>query len=263
MEEADEIGKLVEEYNRMLDELAASAEKLAVSERESAWREMAQQVAHEIKNPLTPMKLSTQYLQKAWEEKAGDWETRLKRFTDALIEQIDSLSAIAGEFSDFAKMPETSNERLPLNGLITSALSFYNDLSHIGVNYQHCDPDISIFADRKQVLRVFTNILNNAVQAIGEEKGTITVNVETHEAMLHINFRDSGEGIGLDQAGRIFQPNFTTKSGGTGLGLAIVREILRSQGGQITFSSEPGIGTTFTVILPAYYGNDEPRIYNE
>jgi two-component system, NtrC family, nitrogen regulation sensor histidine kinase NtrY len=259
----DEIGKLVEEYNRMLDELAASAEKLAISERESAWREMARQVAHEIKNPLTPMKLSTQYLQKAWEEKAGDWDTRLKRFTDALIEQIDSLSAIAGEFSDFAKMPETSNEKLPLNNLISSALSFYNDLSHIRVIYEPCDPGLSVFADRKQILRVFTNILNNAVQAIGEEKGTIRVFVETHAAMVHINFKDSGEGIGLDQAGRIFQPNFTTKTGGTGLGLAIVREILRSQGGQITFSSEQGIGTTFTVILPAYYGNDEHPIFNE
>jgi two-component system, NtrC family, nitrogen regulation sensor histidine kinase NtrY len=259
----DEIGKLVDEYNRMLDELAASAEKLAISERESAWREMARQVAHEIKNPLTPMKLSTQYLQKAWEEKAGDWDTRLKRFTDALIEQIDSLSAIAGEFSDFAKMPETSNEKLPLNGLITSALSFYNDLSHIEVMYDPCETGISIFADRKQILRVFTNILNNAVQAIGDEKGTIRVHVETHGGMVHINFKDSGEGIGDEQAGRIFQPNFTTKSGGTGLGLAIVREILRSQGGQITFSSEPGIGTTFTVILPAYYGNDEHPIFNE
>lgn len=246
----DEVGRLVGEYNRMLDELMVSAGKLASSERESAWREMARQVAHEIKNPLTPMKLSVQHLEKSWDEKAPDWDQRLKRFCAALVAQIDSLSAIATEFSDFAKMPPPVNERLDLNDVIRAALSLYRDVSPVRFRFTP-EEERNVVCDRKQLLRVLTNLLNNAIQAIGQkEGGEISVSVTTAGADHEIRISDNGPGIPPAQSEKIFHPNFTTKSGGTGLGLAIVREVVNSQGGTISFISAEGTGTTFIITLP-------------
>jgi two-component system, NtrC family, nitrogen regulation sensor histidine kinase NtrY len=248
----DEIGRLVEEYNRMLDELAGSVEKLAISERESAWREMARQVAHEIKNPLTPMKLSVQHLQKAWEEKTPDWDQRLRRFTASMAEQIDSLSRISSEFSDFAKMPDPVNEPLDLAELISSAMYLYREVSGVHIIYEAPAEQMLVMADRKQLLRVINNLMNNAIQAISHDHGEIEINLSSDTNRWIIRIRDNGPGIPEDQAERIFQPNFTTKSGGTGLGLAIVREIISAQGGDIHFESAKGRGTTFIITLPAY-----------
>jgi len=248
----DEVGRLVAEYNRMLDELAVSAGKLASSERESAWREMARQVAHEIKNPLTPMKLSIQYLEKSWGEGAPDWDQRLKRFTSAMVEQIDSLSSIATEFSDFAKMPPPVNQRLELGEVLASSLSLYKDIAPVKFSFITDSTDRYVFCDRKQLIRILNNLLNNAVQAIGQQKGgEISVLITTSANGHEIRITDNGPGIPEEQADRIFHPNFTTKSGGTGLGLAIVREIVTSMGGTISFTSAPGAGTTFIIILPA------------
>jgi nitrogen fixation/metabolism regulation signal transduction histidine kinase len=247
----DEVGKLVAQYNRMLDELMVSAAKLAASERESAWREMARQVAHEIKNPLTPMKLSVQYLERSWHEGVSDWDQRLKRFTSALVEQIDSLSLIATEFSDFAKMPPPVNEKLELNEVIHSALSLYRGVSPVKFNFSGGNGERFVFCDRKQLLRILNNLLNNAIQAIGQEpEGEVTISLASAGDGHEIRITDNGQGIPPEQASRIFHPNFTTKSGGTGLGLAIVSEIVTSQGGTISFTSEPGSGTTFIIILP-------------
>ena len=127
----DEIGKLIEEYNDMIDELAKSADILVRSEREGAWRQMARQVAHEIKNPLTPMKLSVQYLEKAWYEKAPDWDARLTRFSQTMIEQIEALSSIASEFSSFAQMPPAENELLDLNDLLQHVMDLYQDVPSV------------------------------------------------------------------------------------------------------------------------------------
>ncbi|MFH1161012.1 MAG: ATP-binding protein, partial [bacterium] len=255
----DEIGKLVEEYNRMLDELATSAEKLAVSERASAWREMAQQVAHEIKNPLTPMKLSIQYLQKAWDEHAPDWEQRLKRFADALVEQIDSLSAIASEFSFFAKMPEPDNEILDLDELVQTSLGIYKDVSSINLAFYPSENKKWVFADRKQLLRVFSNLVNNAIQATEDRSdGRIILKTESTGETHVLEVADNGKGISREQADKIFQPNFTTRSGGAGLGLAIVKGIILAIGGEISFRSEPGSGTTFQVLFPAAH----PTVHN-
>ena len=246
----DEVGRLVGEYNRMLDELMISAGKLASSERESAWREMARQVAHEIKNPLTPMKLSIQHLEKSWDEQAPDWDQRLKRFSAALIEQIDSLSAIATEFSDFAKMPLPVNERLDLNDVIRAALSLYRDISPVRFRFTP-EEERYVVCDRRQLLRVLTNLLNNAIQAIGQKvDGEISISVTTAGPDHEIRISDNGPGIPPAQSEKIFHPNFTTKSGGTGLGLAIVREIVNSQGGAVSFISEEGTGTTFIITLP-------------
>ncbi len=250
----DEIGKLVEEYNRMLDELIISAEKLAVSERESAWREMAQQVAHEIKNPLTPMKLGVQYLQKAWEEGAEDWGIRLKRFSDALIVQIDTLSAIASEFSYFARMPEPENEIINMDDLVRDSLMIYKDVSAIQIIFHPSLPVKAVYADKRQLLRVFSNLINNAIEAIEarpDTDGKIVVETQREGDENIVTISDNGKGIRTEEAEKIFQPNFTTRSGGAGLGLAIVKGIVHSVGGAISFTSEPGKMTTFTIRFPA------------
>jgi signal transduction histidine kinase len=248
---SDEIGRLVEEYNRMIDELARSAEKLASSERESAWREMARQVAHEIKNPLTPMKLSIQYLQKAWDEGAPDIGHRIDKFSKTLVEQIDTLSSIASEFSDFAQMPDPVEERVELNALIKSVLGLYIDSTRIRFTHDSDFQNAFIFADKKQLVRVFTNLFNNAVQAIGETaEGEIRVVVTREGDEIRVDISDTGSGIPKDLQHNIFLPDFTTKSGGSGLGLAIVRGIMNHVRGRITFTSIPGEGTTFSLFFP-------------
>jgi two-component system, NtrC family, nitrogen regulation sensor histidine kinase NtrY len=248
----DEVGRLVEEYNRKVDELTKSADILAQSERESAWREMARQIAHEIKNPLTPMKLSVQYLQKSWEEKPSDWEYRIRRFTATMIEQIDSLSFIASEFSDFARMPDPKNEKLELNEIVRNAVDLYKSMTMIRIDFTSMVEQAFVFADRKQLMRVFTNLINNSIQAIGEENsGLIQIDLQTLNKIHVLTITDNGSGISADQAGKIFQPNFTTKSGGMGLGLAIVKNIVITSGGDIGFKSDPDKGTVFTISFPS------------
>jgi signal transduction histidine kinase len=247
----DEIGKLVEEYNLMIDELARSAELLARSERESAWREMAKQVAHEIKNPLTPMKLSVQYLQKAWDEKAPDWEKHLARFTNTIVEQIDSLSQIASEFSDFAKMPAANIEKVELSEVVESAADLYHHHSHISIAINKPEHPSYVMADRKQLLRVFNNLVQNAVQAIGKKSGgRIIIDITAEDEFYNIRIFDNGTGITEEQAGKIFSPSFTTKTSGMGLGLALSKSILNSLNATIDFESEPGSGTTFRIKIP-------------
>ena len=249
----DEIGQLVDEYNRMIDELAISADLLARSERETAWREMARQVAHEIKNPLTPMKLSVQHLEKAWNDHTSDWDERLKRFTETMTEQIESLSAIASEFSDFAKMPVTQPENLDINEILENVKALYQDTSQIRFEFRY-DSRVphTILGDRKQLLRVFTNLINNAIQAIGNNKdGLISIELESSDNKYRLQISDNGRGISAELSDRIFQPNFTTKSGGMGMGLAIVKSIIQGLGGEISFTSGEGSGTTFIIIFPA------------
>lgn len=247
----DEIGGLISEYNRLIDELTESAELLAKSERETAWREMAKQVAHEIKNPLTPMKLGIQYLKKSWEDKTPDWGIRFEKFTKTMIEQIESLSKIASEFSDFAKMPRANNENIDLKNLIESAVILYQD------NKQTIDlkssKEISyiIFADKTQLLRVFNNLIKNSIQAIQDiEHGKVEIEIRENADHILILFTDNGVGITEGQKEKIFSPNFTTKTGGMGLGLAMVKNIIESYNGEIWFESEKGKGTTFFISLP-------------
>ncbi len=257
----DEIGQLVDEYNRMIDELVKSADLLARSERETAWREMARQVAHEIKNPLTPMKLSVQHLEKAWKDHTSDWDERLKRFTETMTEQIESLSAIASEFSDFAQMPVTQPENLDINEILENVKVLYQDTSQIRFEF-HYDSGIphTILGDRKQLLRVFSNLINNAIQAIGNiEEGMISIQLESFDNKYSLKISDSGGGISAELSDRIFQPNFTTKSGGMGMGLAIVKSIIQGLGGEISFTSGEGSGTTFLLVFPALEADETGR----
>ncbi len=249
----DEIGSLVEEYNRMVDELAKSAELLAKSERESAWREMAKQIAHEIKNPLTPMKLSVQYLEKAWNEKLPDWDERLHRFTETIIEQIDSLSVIASAFSDFANMPKSRFTKIELTEVIRNAIGLFKDTTTADFKLIF-DKEHYILGDKEQFLRVFNNLIKNALQAIDDpDQGQISIALlyNENEDQHLVRFSDNGSGIPEEQRDKVFYPNFTTKSGGTGLGLALVKNIIMNAGGSIEFESS-NKGTTFIITLPGY-----------
>ena len=249
----DEIANLVEAYNMMIDKLALSAEQLARSERESAWREMAKQVAHEIKNPLTPMKLSVQHLKRAWDENASDFDKRVERFTNTIVEQIDSLSTIASEFSDFAKMPEAKAEPLDLREVILNAVELYRDNTQFDVITSVPDATVYVInADKKQLLRALINLIKNAIQSfVPERRGVLTIRLEEKESMIQLSVKDNGHGISREQQPRIFSPNFTTRSSGMGLGLAMVKTIIEENGGSISFTSQEGIGTIFTISLPA------------
>ncbi|MCP4550898.1 MAG: GHKL domain-containing protein [Bacteroidetes bacterium] len=247
----DEIGGLISEYNRMIEELSQSADLLARSERESAWREMAKQVAHEIKNPLTPMKLSIQYLKKAWDDKADDWDDRLDRFTKTIIEQIDNLSEIASEFSNFAKMPIKKAEPIELNEVINNAIELYNDHESIGLSISLQFGKYYINADKNQFIRVFNNLIKNSIQATERNKnGQIQISTKQTEAEFLISIEDNGSGIPAEMYDKIFTPNFTTKTSGMGLGLSIVKRIIEDAKGKIWFKSRVGVGTTFFISFP-------------
>jgi two-component system, NtrC family, nitrogen regulation sensor histidine kinase NtrY len=211
----DEIGGLVMEYNRMIDELAESADLLARSERETAWREMAKQVAHEIKNPLTPMRLNIQYLEKAWKEKTPDWEERLARFTKTMVEQIDNLALIAGAFSDFAKMPEGHNHVLDFRQFLPEALDLFNDTDRASINITmpHADQPLLVRADKSQLIRVMNNLVNNAIQAYPKHaEAQVDILCQREGGDIYVEVKDYGCGIPETLKSNIFSPNFTTKT---------------------------------------------------
>lgn len=255
----DEIGLLVTEYNRMIRELEKSAELLAKSEREAAWREMARQVAHEIKNPLTPMKLSIQHLQRALREGRSDVQELTEQVAARLIEQIDNLSHIASEFSSFATMPAAQLERIDLREVVESTASLFRHLQHIDVTVDMPGHPCYILADKNQMIGVFNNLLKNASQAISEESGgVIAVRLLEKPDVYRVEIEDNGVGIPGEKQARVFEPNFTTKSSGTGLGLAISRNIIEKSKGNIWFESTEGQGTTFFIVLPKLESEDQP-----
>ena len=247
----DEIGALVNEYNRIAIELNESAEQLAQSEREDAWREMAKQVAHEIKNPLTPMRLHIQHLQRMEITTAEEMKERVERTAQNLIEQIDTLTKIANAFSTFAKLPEKRFERLNILPILQSAVSIYEDDVNIELDIKLTDKSAFVMGDKDQLLRLFNNIIKNATQAIEEmQEGKIVVLLEEVESKFILSIKDNGIGMGTEDQERIFEPNFTTKSSGTGLGLAMSKSIVEQMDGKIFFESEIGEGTTFFIEFP-------------
>ncbi len=249
----DEIGELITEYNRMIIKLEDSTEKLKISERESAWREMAKQVAHEIKNPLTPMKLSIQYLQRAAKSNPEEAQTLVLRVSDTLIEQIDGLARIASEFSNFAKMPKPDNQVFTLNEVVQSVFDLFaqNPENGIALSLQLPSDNLCIFADKDHIVRVLNNLIKNAIQAIPEGKqGKIDVSLYANNDRAIVQVQDNGSGIPPEMRERIFQPNFTTKNSGTGLGLAMSKSIVEAAGGSLSFESKEHEGTCFFVALP-------------
>ena len=248
----DEIRALVDQYNEMIGQLEESAGLLAKSERESAWREMAKQVAHEIKNPLTPMKLSVQHLERSLQKDDEDHKEKLKRFSNKMIQQIDTLSSIANEFSNFAKMPKANMESISISDVLRSTIELFGDTEGVKLDFLNkAKGDCGIMGDPEQLTRVFNNLIKNAIQAIPDEKsGHIEVFLIEKPNAYQILVKDNGEGIPEELQGKIFVPNFTTKSTGTGLGLAMVRQIVESHSGSIEFETKLGVGTTFIVDLP-------------
>ncbi len=250
-ERNDEIGLLVKEYNTMLSALDSSLDKLADSERQGAWKEMAKQVAHEIKNPLTPMRLSLQHLEYSINRGDDHIEEKVKKTIALLIRQIDSLSTMAEEFSSFAKMPEPILEKIDLKLILGDAIMLMEKEMGQPISLEIAADAIPILADPHQLGRIFNNIFKNAIQAIPEDRvGKVLVNVEMQKKWVKILISDNGKGIPSELSEKIFSPNFSTKNSGMGLGLAITKKIIEQFGGKIHFSSELNVGTVFEINFP-------------
>jgi signal transduction histidine kinase len=246
---SEEISTLINSYNSMIDELEESAVILATNEREQAWREMAKQVAHEIKNPLTPMRLSVQSFQRKFDPQDENIHQKVDEYSQTLIQQIDTMSSIAGAFSNFAKMPAQQNETLNVVNIVKLGLDIF---SEDYILFSSEEDEIMVNFDRTQLIRVVTNLVKNGIQAIpeGQENPRIEVKVISEDQIVMVTVEDNGLGISEDNEIKIFEPKFTTKSSGMGLGLAMVKNIVETYKGNITFTSQLGKGTTFTVTFP-------------
>ncbi len=244
-----EISLLINAYNGMVDKLEESATKLAQSEREQAWRDMAKQVAHEIKNPLTPMRLTVQSFQRKFDPDDADVKQKMKDYSETLIQQIDTMSSVASAFSNFASMPAQQNETLNVVNIVDLALEIFNEDY---IDFQSQEEEIITKIDRTQLIRIITNLVKNAIQSIPEnqEQKSIVVTVKKKKEHVLIRVKDNGRGIAKENIARIFEPKFTTKTSGMGLGLGIIKNIIENYKGTITFESEFEKGTIFTVSLP-------------
>lgn len=245
---SSEIEVLVDAYNNMIDQLEESAVKLAKSEREQAWREMAKQVAHEIKNPLTPMRLTVQSFERKFNPADTNAKEKLAEYSQTLIQQIDVMSSIASAFSDFAKMPTQKREKIEVIEVVKLALDIFNEDA---VKYFSEEKELFANLDKTQLIRIVTNLVKNALQATeSQENRLIEVIVSGDNAAIKIIVTDNGKGISDSVKELVFEPKFTTKSSGMGLGLGIIKNIIEAYDGSITFTSKIGVGTVFTVILP-------------
>jgi signal transduction histidine kinase len=247
----DEIGTLIGDYNNLTQELDKSAGLLAKTERDMAWREMAKQVAHEIKNPLTPMKLNIQYLEKTAKDNPERAHEMIPRVSAVLIEQIDNLSQIANEFSNFAAMPQATNEKVILNEVIETIHDLFRKRDDMDIHMIEPIDDLYVFADKNHLVRILNNLLKNAIQAIPESRrGKIEIELKKQQNDAVIRITDNGTGIPDHMKDKVFTPNFTTKNSGTGLGLAISANMIDSFNGKIYFETVPGVGTDFFVSIP-------------
>lgn len=245
---SSEIHNLVDSYNSMIDELEESAVKLAKIEREEAWREMAKQVAHEIKNPLTPMRLTVQSFERRFDPTDENIEQKLKEYSHTLIQQIDVMSSIASAFSDFAKMPSQKREKINLVAVVKNATEIFTESF---ISFESEDDYIEANLDKMQIIRVVTNLVKNAIQATEKiENPRIEVKIKNSSNVAVISVSDNGKGISNEVKEKVFEPKFTTKSSGMGLGLPMIKNIVEAYEGSILFESSQEKGTIFTVTLP-------------
>lgn len=245
---SEEIFNLVNAYNSMVDDLGESAVKLARSEREQAWREMAKQVAHEIKNPLTPMRLTVQSFEQRFDPKDPKIKSKLGEFSKSLIQQIDTMSSIASAFSSFAEMPKQKREELNVIKVVKLALDIFHEDY---IRYFHDKEMLIAQLDKTHLIRIITNLVKNAIQSVENiDNPKIEVKVKEDNGNVIINIADNGKGIEEVDKNKIFEPKFTTKSSGMGLGLPMIKNIVEAYDGNITFTSELNKGTVFTVTIP-------------
>lgn len=259
----DELGVLVQAYNKMVDDLDESTRRLAQSEREQAWKEMARQVAHEIKNPLTPMRLSIQYLMRMKEQNYPGWEEKVTTLGASLLDQIDTLADTASEFSTIAKSFNEEPALVQLDALLREQVTIFDNRESISFAYECLPSKPVIMVRRHQMARTFLNILTNAVQAIENASGKGDVAITVSDALLggaaayRIDIEDSGPGVSDENLDKLFSPNFTTKSSGTGLGLTICKSIIEQSGGTISYHRSTKLGgACFSILLPAYVNLD-------
>lgn len=245
----DELSALVKSYNKMILQIQEQKERLSFIEKERAWREMAKQVAHEVKNPLTPMKLTIQNFERKFDPQDPDIKDKVKNMSQSMVSQIDLISKVATAFSQFAQLPEKNDEEFNLNVELENILRIFND----DKIFVHANKDkIMIKMDKVYLSRIITNLVKNALQAAeDEQKSIINVDVENVNKRINIQVEDNGTGIPLNLQNRIFEPNFTSKNTGMGLGLTMVRKMIEEYQGTITFKSEEGKGTTFFISLPS------------
>lgn len=250
----DEIGTLIKEYNLMIIKLEDYANKIKDTERESTWREMAQQIAHEIKNPLTPMKLGIQQLRRSYKDNDPKFPDRFNKFSTSFIEQIDALTQIASEFSHFAKFPTTVTENINIVEKIAKSISLYNNTPNVSIRLINNEDQKALIvkADGNEILRTFNNLIKNAIEGgFGRKNMKIEIAIERYsDKFVKIDVKDNGYGIPQAMKEKIFQINFTTKSSGNGLGLVLVKKTIEASNGQIYFETTEGEGTIFHILLP-------------
>ncbi len=244
----DELNQLVKAYNKMILQIKEQKERLSFKDKEEAWREMAKQVAHEVKNPLTPMKLTIQNFERKFDPNDPKILQKVKHLSKTMVDQIDLVATVANAFSQFAQLPEKHNEVFNLNKEIRNIINIFSDEKI----YFHANKEnIMIEMDKIYLSRIITNLVSNARQASDDEReNTINVDIEQRQKRTIITVEDRGVGIPEENHTRIFEPNFTSKSGGMGLGLTMVRKMVEDYKGDISVNSEVGKGTIFTISLP-------------
>ena len=251
----DELGVLVNAYNKMVDDLQESTSRLAETEREQAWKEMARQIAHEIKNPLTPMRLSIQHMIRLKHQNVAGWEDRFEQLSSSLLEQIDILSETANEFSSFSKFYNEDETVENLESMLYEQVILFGNREDVSVSFVCNEEEPLVRVRKKQLLRAFVNLIANAVQAVesqSEAKVVVTV-TSLNEKEYSISIEDNGPGVSLENRNKLFKPNFTTKSSGTGLGLAISRSIVEQSRGTISYKTSSMGGASFVIILPKFF----------
>lgn len=250
----DELGVLVGAYNKMVDDLEESTKRLAQTEREQAWSEMARQIAHEIKNPLTPMRLSIQHLIRLKQRGVEGWEEKFEEVAGSILEQIDILSDTASEFSSFAKFYYEENMALNLYNIITEQKILFDTRDNIKILFNYESEEALVFARKGQIIRVVVNLLSNAVQALEAiGRGYVRISLTKENGSYTVSIEDNGHGVKEEDVAKLFKPNFTTKSSGTGLGLAISRNIIEQSGGTIWYSRSELGGANFSFSLPVHH----------
>ncbi|MGC6421585.1 MAG: sensor histidine kinase [Flavobacteriaceae bacterium] len=243
-----EIEGLVNSYNKMIDDLEASAERLAKTEREQAWQEMARQVAHEIKNPLTPMRLTVQSFQRRIDPRDPEFRSKIDAFASMLINQIDTMSQVANAFSDYATLPKAQLQPNDIVALTQRAIAVFEQVE---IDFKSTVKSQMVQLDRTQWIRVMTNLVQNGIQSVeADTTPKIKIRINSKKEKVTVTVRDNGQGIAEENKAKIFEPKFTTKSKGMGLGLGIVRNIISSHNGSISYQSKENKGTVFTVKIP-------------